>query len=228
MYLASLIDNKYVAEAQSFQYTPGTARTALPISLNEVLQHIRVDDPLEQTDYLNTLIKSAVDQFEYYTNICLIQQTWTTYRDDFFMPAIELRKGLFQSLTSFQYLVNGVLTTVDPTLYYIPPNNEYAQIILKPDKQYPNDIDYLQAAVKIVFVSGFATSDAGIPSDIKTCLYNLVAFLYDNRGNNDVAAMSSKGVTDPMAGLNSLPNHVSDIIMKYRIQDIFGGFFIRY
>jgi len=230
MYLSSFAPNKIVVEAENWAYTEGAARTILPISVDEAAAHVRIDNATAaaQITYVTTLIQSAVKIFEDYTNTSIINQNWITYRNNFTdVGQFELRRIKFVSLTSFQYLVNGVYTTVDPNIYYVVSSNpEYAQIKLKPDQQWSSDIDYVEQAIKIQFVAGLAATADVVPADIKTCLYHIVAWLYANRGDNDIAGMASKGTGSEGAGLNALPNHALDVIMKYRPQDIFGGFFI--
>jgi uncharacterized phiE125 gp8 family phage protein len=227
-YLSSFLPNKIVVEAENWPYVEGAARTIIPISINEVAANARIDDLTGQTDYITTLIKSAVMIFEDYTNTSIIQQNWITYRNNFNdVGVFEMRRAKFVSLTSFQYLVNGTLTTISNSLYYVVTSNPpYAIIRLKPDQQWPSDIDYVEQAIKIQFVAGLSATAADVPADIKTCLYHLVTWLYDNRGNNDIAGMPSKGTGSEGAGLNALPNHSLDVIMKYRVQDVFGGFFV--
>lgn len=200
-----------------------TLAPQLPISIELLKTHVRIDDPNAQTDYLTLLIEHAARVAEDFCNVSFIYQGWRTYRNNFNQISIELRKGYFVSLDAFKYLVNNSYIDVNSDLYYVSKEAGYSQIRLNSGQEFPNDIDLKNNSVLIDFTSGIAPDASTIPSDLKLALLNHIAFAYENRGNNDIAGMASSGTGD-MAGLNAIPNISMDVYAKYRITDITSGY----
>lgn len=228
-----------VVDDYTFTYTitgtPATPATgtilvriapSYPITLQQLYDHVRVDAPQEQLSYLNMILAAVTRVAEDYMNIDIIQKSWRTYRDDFNANYFQLRKSPFVSLQNFQILSNGVYVDIDPSLYYISQHPYYAQIALKNEKVWPVDsLDLANNAIKIEFTSGLATDSNNIPEDLQQALLNHAAFMYENRGNNDIAGLTSSGTSEETSGLNAIPNLSKLIYENYRVADIFGGYF---
>jgi uncharacterized phiE125 gp8 family phage protein len=224
-YLSSWLQEKSVNESEAFLYERLSGRTNLPISIADLEQHLRIDDPIEQSSYLTMLINAAVFYAEDFMGVSIINQKWRTYRDNFYAGAFELRKAYFVSLESIQYLKNGVYTAVDPTIYYISKKQYYNQLMTNINQQWPYlDVDPIDNAIKIEFTAGLGAAEANIPADLQMALLNYVAFMYENRGNNDIAGMTSSGFGKENSGLNAIPNICRDVFLKYKVPDVYGGF----
>jgi uncharacterized phiE125 gp8 family phage protein len=195
----------------------------MPITIDMLKAHIRIDDPNAQVDYLNVLIQAVTRIAEDYCNVSFIRQAWRTSRDNFAQVAIELRKGSFYSLQAFKYLVDGVYIDVPITDYYVSLDAGYSQIRLRYNQEYPQNIDLRNNSVVIDFTAGLAADQANVPADLKLALLNHAAFAYENRGNNDIAGLSSRGAGEE-SGLNAIPNISQDVYNKYRIQDITAAY----
>jgi hypothetical protein len=192
-----------------------------PISIDEFQNQIRIDIPLEQTSYLNLIIKSVVRYAEEYMNLSLINTKWQTTRNTFDCSAFELRKGYFVSLEKFEYvdLATSLYVDVDPAIYYIADKSYYAQILLKHGQEFP----FQQAmpnddAINIEFTAGMAETSIEFENlypDLKMALLQHCCFNYENRGN-DVAVNSKNEY-------NSLPGLITDVYDRYRDISIFGG-----
>lgn len=200
-----------------------TLAPQMPITVDMLKTHIRVDDPNAQLDYLNTLIQAVTRTAEDFCNTSFIYQAWRTFRDNFGQTAIEMRKGNFISLQAFKYLVGGVYVDVPITDYYVSLRAAYSQIRLKDGYWYPTDIDLQNNSVLIDFTAGIAPDQASVPADIKLALLNHAAFAYENRGNNDIAGLSSRG-TGESSGLNAIPNISQDVYNKYRVTEITAAY----
>jgi uncharacterized phiE125 gp8 family phage protein len=178
-------NNSYITDRRKIAYTYNVTTPAanLPLTLAEVKTHLRLDpDDTSEDSYLTILIETAADFGERYTGRDFINKTYTTFRNDFFEPLL-LRRSKVSSITSIQYLINGVLTTVANTVYGLEDVNDYPYIYLKDNQEWPTDTDCIPQSIKIVFVSGYGASNVNIPSDIKLALLNHIAFLYENRGD---------------------------------------------
>jgi hypothetical protein len=220
-YLASYAPFKNLNETEAFQYIRLNPLPTTPISMNDFLQHSRIDVPLEQTDYLNMIIYSAIHYAEEYMSMTLLPTKWRTYRNNFDANAFELRKGYFQSLEKFQYidLTTGLYVDVDSTIYQAVAKQYYGQILLMSDQRFPYEkIKSQDNAILIEFTSGLSSTSTIFVQhypDLKFALLQHCAFLYENRGN-DVAVNSNSGA-------NSLPQMILDVYEKYKAVNVFGG-----
>jgi hypothetical protein len=215
-YLASYEQLKQLGETDAFLYTKTGTLPPLPITLQELQNHIRIDIPLEQTAYLTLIIQSAVNFFENYSAMTCLPTQWITYRNNFEAPAIELRKGYFQTLQTFQYMDKTTLLWIDvaSTVYQTVPMSYFAQIVKLIDQVYPyGDIAIRNNAVKIVFTSGLAllpTDFATTYPDLKMALLEHCAFLYAARGNALGAALE-------------IPEFIREVYDRYKAPCLFGG-----
>ena len=218
-YLASYEQLKQIGETDAYLYTKTGTFPPLPISLQEFQNHLRIDIPLEQTTYLTLIIQAVVNYFENYAAMTCLSTKWTTYRNNFEAPAIELRKGYYQSLQSFQYLDKTTLlwVAVDPTVYQIVPMSYFAQIVKIIDQVYPyGDIAIRNNAIQIQFTSGLALAPIDFATtypDLKMALLEHCAFMYANRGN----AISGNNFA------NELPDMIREVYDRYKAPCLFGG-----
>lgn len=200
-----------------------------PVTLQQLYDHVRIDDAPEQLAYLNMILSAVTLAAEDYMNINIIYQSWRTYRDNFQSNVIQLRRSPFVSLQGFQISNNGVYVDVDPTIYYISKQQYYDQIALNmtvANATWPYYLlDSIDNAIKIEFTAGLAADNTTVPSDLQQALLNHAAFLYENRGNNDIAGFGSSGTGEEMSGLNAIPNLTRLIYDNYRVADTFGGSF---
>jgi hypothetical protein len=218
-YLASYQQLKQLGETDAYVYIKTGTLPPLPITLQEFQNHLRIDIPLEITSYLTLIMQSAVNFFESYSAMTCLSTQWITYRNGFEAPAIDLRKGYFQSLQSFQYMDKTTLlfVSVDPTVYQVVPTSYFGQITKIIDQVYPyTNIAIRQNNVKISFTSGLAlapTDFAVSYPDLKMALLDHCAFLYANRGN----AISGNNFA------NELPDFIREVYDRYKAPCLFGG-----
>jgi len=184
-------DSAFMYKTRSYPYTAILPRTVRPIDVNDLKPHVKIDFVDEtQENYLNFLIDAAVDSAERFCNRSFINQKWRTYRD-YFLWFITLEKGgVSATLDSFKYLnTSNVLTTVDPTLYYLSVKDPYSQIILNDGFFYPPDLMDQQNSVQIEFTTGYGATKDTIPPMLRLLLCQHVTWLYENKGNCPVDAM---------------------------------------
>ena len=153
------------------------------LDINLVKDHLAIDQCDKSQDAeLTLMIQVVADYVERYTKRTLLTTQFLTFRNGF--PCyFTLRKSKFQSLIRFQYYLNGVLTTVDPSIYQITRSDDYVSIVLLGDNQWPQaDTSRLQS-VEIEFTAGYGSSPAIIPQTLKMGMLNHIASLYANRGD---------------------------------------------
>lgn len=195
---------------KAFTYNVTTPPANLPVSLATLKSYLKITGTAED-DILTMFIEAARDFAEAYTKRILINTTFTTYRDDF-GDDLTLRRSKLQSLTSFEYLLNGSYTAVDSSLYGVTNDDDYSSIYRKDDQSFPDLDANIPNAIKIVFVAGYGATDSSIPSSLKLALLAHIAFMYANRGDcsGDCSGNSA----------NSLPASVRNMYNKYRIINI--------
>jgi uncharacterized phiE125 gp8 family phage protein len=186
------------------------------ISLVDVKEHLKLDPAdVSQDSYLTMLIWAATDYAQQHMGITLINTTYRTYRD-YFTSCLELRKTPFNSLVSFEYLVNDVYTAVTASIYYIAERNAYPKIYLVDGETFPSDIDDTKNAVRIDFVAGYGADNTAIPepmlSNIQISLLNHVARLYEMRG--DCGKDNSI--------YNAIPSASKSIYSLYKVRNLSG------
>jgi uncharacterized phiE125 gp8 family phage protein len=179
---------------KAFTYNVTTAAANKPLTLDTVKTYLKI--PLtdcSQDEFLNMFIDAATSIGELCTGRDFINKTYTTYRDSFY-NCLTLRKSKTSSITSIQYLLSDVLTTVATTVYGFTDVNDYSDIFLKEDQVWPTDADNVPQAIKIIFVAGYGADETAVPVDIKFAMLAHIAFMYENRGDcscdiNSVASL---------------------------------------
>ncbi len=183
----------------------------LAVDLDTVKLYLRLDVADTGEDSILTLfVDTAVELFEKYTGRTLFQTTFRTFRDQFFSRQFVLIRAPLVTFLTFDYIKNGILTPVDPSIFYTTNEDPYSRIILKVDEVFPTDIDIEKQAIQITFIAGIADNSNVYPNDIKIGLLQLIAFLYENRGDCNLATL----------GVEKLPASSVAIFNKYRIFNI--------
>lgn len=183
------------------------------LDLNLVKDHLAIDrcDNSQDTE-LTLMIQVVADYVERYTRRTLLTTQFLTLRNGF-PYCISLRKSKFQELIRFQYYLNGVLTTVDPSLYQITRSNDYVSIVPLGNNQWPTpDTNRLQS-VEIEFTAGYGSSGADIPISLKMGMLNHIAALYANRGDCSC---------DQSGAESALPANTKLLYDSYKIMSITG------
>lgn len=193
----------------------------LPLSLAEVKKYLRIDPQNNlEDDLINFLIITVTKFAEGYTRRDFIVKKYLTYRDSFDFGFIAnypltLRKSKFQSLVSFQYLVNNVFVNV-PAVYYITDEYDYSRIYLINNQDWPTNVDTRQQAIQIIFMAGYGTTPDSVPIDLRLALMQHIAQLYENRG--DCSSGDNSSSACDCAG--NLPSSAKMIYNQYRIRNI--------
>jgi uncharacterized phiE125 gp8 family phage protein len=167
-------------------YTLITGSNKEPITLKEVKAYLKIDGDDLDND-LDLFIDTVTRKAEQITGRDLLIKTYKGYLDCFPCSSsigIQIQKSKLQSITSIQYLVDGVLTTFDSSNYYITDKQEYAEIWLFDGKTYPTDVDInRRQAVEITFTAGFGSKSCDIPKDLINAMLAHINLLNENRGD---------------------------------------------
>lgn len=207
-------NDSYILDQRKIAYTYNltTAAAALPVSLAEVKAFVKLDatDTSEDTA-LTYMIEAATALGEKYTGRDFINKGYTTFRGDFCDP-LELRRSKVSAISSINYMVNGAYTLLDSSVYYLQDVNDFPYIYLQNNQSWPDNVDDLPQAVKIIFTSGYGAAGSNVPSGLKMAILNHITYLYSNRG--DCGGDCSSGAA------GGLPPAVKSLYTPYRIINI--------
>lgn len=200
-----------------------TAPTVEPISLDEAKLFLRVDGS-DEDDLISMLIQAVREYGENYTHRAWASQTLMLAMDQFPCDTeeIELPRPPLQSVSSVKYIdVNGVLQTVDSSLYQV-------DIYTEPGRLKPAYLQhwYINAgtrgdfnSVQITYVAGYAAASEtsiaaptkNIPAAIKHWMKIRLTQLYEHREMIVVGNLVTK-----------IPRDLTDgLLDRYRVR-LFG------
>ena len=195
---------------RDYTYRVSIPPTQLPIDLATVKSYLKVSTSADDA-LINILIRSATDFAEGYTKRDFITRTYQTFRD--FFPrwcnsegyyscgsvpgffgnlsavtvggnvGFEIERSPLQTVTSIQYLVDNVLTTVPTTTFYNTIEEDYSEILTLEDQLWPDNADRRLQTITITFVCGLGDKASDLPDWIATGLLQHIAMMYENRGD---------------------------------------------
>ena len=167
----------------AWPYIVTVAPTTLPLTTNEVKEHLRLDlDDKTQDALLKILIKTATDYAEKYTKIDFITRTYETLRDSF-ADSLELRRTPLQSVIKVEYLQDGSFVTVSTDIYFATSSNTFSHLALKKSQVWPTNEDLQEQSVKITFKTGYGNTLSSVPDSLREGLLQHIAAMYENRGD---------------------------------------------
>ena len=212
---------------RAFSYKVTVAPAGLAVSLANFKAHAKTTAN-EPDSLLTIYLKSAIDYAERLTRRDFINRTYVTYRDsfpgrygydhgvgvydhpvDFGNAGFEIRKSKLQSVTSVEYLKEGVLTLVDSAIYYVTDETDYSKILTLPNKSWPGDHDDRLQSVKITFVAGFGAADTDMPDWVSDAVLLIATSMLENKG--DCADELSESMVPMAAKRILLQNRIENL-----------------
>lgn len=211
------INRCVIDKDKAWPYIVTVDPATLPLTLDEVKTHLRIDlTDSSQDTYLTILIKAVTAFAEKYTKRDFITRTYETLRDSF-GNSLVIRRSPFVSVSKVEYLVDDILTTVLTDIYFLTDSNTYPHLSLKVDGVWPTNEDLREQAVKITFTVGYGTDTTDVPESLRIGMLQHIAALYENRGDCDSSRVSG-GI---LAGAQKfLPVDAQLIYDMYRIISI--------
>jgi uncharacterized phiE125 gp8 family phage protein len=149
-----------------------------PVTLEQVRQHLRVDEDQETYDYLSQLNRTAREWVENRTWLGLVVQDWNLYAPTFDPQGIELAPSPVTEVLSVQYYdLSGDLQTLPAGDYWLDIVSEPARIT--PRDTWPETEQGNPAAVRILYRSGL--TDTQVPQQLKHAIKILCSHWYEHR-----------------------------------------------
>ena len=178
-----------------------------PVTLDEVLQHLRLTSTSaeEDTELLN-MITAATEYAENITKRNLRGSTVTKHLTSFPSPlyrlksGITLTKGPVASITSVKYYdTDNVQQTVDPSAYRLVIVDNNSTLYPAIGGNWPSDCNEEPFAIEVIYV----LDATGIPQAIKHAILLIVGALYENR-EDGIIDQGIVALKAPIAAMNLL------------------------
>ncbi len=135
IYYTNYSSTRYSQFVKPSNYSLTVPATSPAIGLESIKEHIKSIQGFEDYDsQLLSLIKVVTEYGEKITGRDFINKTYEGFLNRFpkdNCQSIEIRKSKLQSISSIQYLKDGVLTTFDPSKYYFTKSDNFSIIALE-------------------------------------------------------------------------------------------------
>jgi uncharacterized phiE125 gp8 family phage protein len=174
-----------------------TPPIAEPLSLAETKSHLRITHSDDDT-YISTLIISARRTIEAQYGMCLLQQSWSVFRDNWPCDGI-FSPALFPVMSIVDLKLYGdddVAATIDSAHYYLDSASRPARIALRRGRVFPPP-GRRSNGIELKLITGFGASAAAVPQQIKQALLMIITDWFTNRGD-------AGGGTLPLSALELL------------------------
>ncbi|PZO17635.1 MAG: hypothetical protein DCF26_09410 [Burkholderiales bacterium] len=153
---------------------------AEPLTLAEVLGHLREDASVSDADVLD-LITVARETCEDRTERTMLSTPWRLTMDSF-PDAFELVQPPIIAVQSVQFVDEaGVLQTLDPADYTLDNVSEPGYLVPAYGKEWPATRNQPNAVV-VNYTAGYGTLPSSVPSPLRRWMKLAIADLYQNRG----------------------------------------------
>lgn len=160
-----------------------------PVTLDDVQRQCRIGDLSAEEAEVNLFISAVRERAESITRRVFITSKWrwTFARfpvgsDGFAVPLPPL-----QSVDSISYVdVDGVVQTLDPSLYTVSNDAEPAVIFPLRGTSWPA-VDPSPVSVTVEFTAGYGDAPGDVPARVKQWILLNVSNLYENRESETAA-----------------------------------------
>lgn len=200
--------------------TETTAPTVLPVSLNELKGHIKIDDEhVEDDPLLMGYLRAAVLGIEKYTRRQLMTATYTLWMDDWPNAgavvdysegwsegalienkgrAVELPNPPLQSVTHVKtYDDSDAATTWAASNYFVDTVSEPGRVVARVGQAFPVPTR-TALGVEIQYVAGYGGEPHKVPEGLRFAIMHWVKAMYDNEC--DMAKAGSSPIPMAAAG----------------------------
>jgi len=171
----------------------------VPVNCVDFKTHIKLPQVVVADDGLITSMLSAATNWgEKYTRREFRDNTYELRFDRFPSRSICLRRDPVETITSIKYLVGGVETTVDSSIYYLLKDVQVSWIVLNDEEEWPTDGDEetigLMGRVFVEFTTQAYSCEDG---KLTEAILRHASALYSERGDCTIEQAATKsGATE--------------------------------
>jgi uncharacterized phiE125 gp8 family phage protein len=179
-----------------------TASTAEPVSRTEAKLWLRLDEHDVTEDALvDALVSRARQRLEEMKQRSFLVQTFDYYLDE---PldgcAVTIPKAPLVTVTSIRGFSSTEATDTGGTAmttsdYYVDTAHEFGRVYPVSGATFPTSTREINPVV-IRFTAGYSTSTTGVPEPVKDEIKQLVARLYEHRGDEAGMVRALEDVTE--------------------------------
>ena len=165
--------------------TISSPSTVLPLALEEVKDHLRVDSDDEDA-LLSAYLRAETENVEGTLNRSLVTQTVDLYLDRFSADGtIDLPRSPVQSVTGVNYTISGATgtygSTVAATKYTLDTASTPNRVVLKANQTWPDATLETDRPVRVRYIAGYGDQGSDVPEAIRTAILLRVGDRYWNR-----------------------------------------------
>ena len=192
------------------------------ISVTDLKAYLKIDGTDEDT-ILGYLIDAATDLAEVYCRRAFISQTFKLTMDGFSGIAVDdllgagvynLPRGNFGNANFIELMRPPIVSITSITTYNTANTSAVfssasymldingGRVCLNDGYAWPTALRN-KAAVEIIYVAGYGSTTADVPSGIRTAVMMQAASMYECRGSADLVA-AAQGLLDPFRLLDDL------------------------
>jgi uncharacterized phiE125 gp8 family phage protein len=160
-----------------------TPPTAEPLSLAEAKAHLRIYHSDDDT-FVSTLITTARRLIEQRYDLCVMQQNWSLFLDDW--PEGGIFEVPLQPLLSVidikTYGDSDTPATIDPAHYFLDQASTPPRIALRRGRVFQPPGRSVNG-IEVKLVMGFGATAASVPAEAKQAMLIAIADWFANRGD---------------------------------------------
>lgn len=184
-------------------YSLVTDFTALPVTLAEAKNHLKLDTSPTDDALIFALIRTATIACQDYTGLSLLTQTWRLYMDRFpvkrmewwdgvrqgadipeCISYIEIEKAPVQSVTHLKtYDNDDTAYTFSSSAYQVDAVSKPARLALRIGQTWPTTVLRPVNGIEIEFIAGYGDSQNQVPQSIRLGILQHIASMYEHRGD---------------------------------------------
>lgn len=184
--------------------TGGT--TGEPVWLDEVRTALRLADSVGEDAYLQTLIRAARTTLEAQYRQVFLKRQFDLYRDAAPCGPLTMPFAPLASVEAISgYDADNVETSVSSSEWYVDHASIPGRLLLNSGVSWPASLRAING-IRVRMTLGYSTSPEGVPDPIREAILQLVAFLYEHRGE--------------AAGAFELPPQVAELMAMYDVPEV--------
>lgn len=169
-----------------------TASTVEPVSRSEAKAWLRVEDSTSYTaedDLIDAIVSRARQRWEEVTKRSALIQAFDLYPDEELVDGcpVTIPKAPLVSVTAIRGFADTEPTDTGGTAmstsgYYVDTAHEFGRVMTLSGFTYPTATREINPHI-ISFTAGYSSGSSGVPEGVKAEIKQLVAALYEHRGD---------------------------------------------